>query len=318
MSATVTWRPGTRPRSRSRSGCRRAHVHRRHELARQVRRHAETQGLLLVIQQADGAAALRHDALDQFADRLERRGQRRIGGDFLEYTALARRDRLRALALGDIGDAGADQPPIGARQAHEAHLAGQVCPVESQCTHSNTGASPASAPSMKPRDTPKDGVPSGCIGGTDFVGAAGEQRRPVHLEEAAGIVVDVDELAAIDVEHHDHFGRVLHQRSVARLALAHGLLGEMPLGDVADADDVAVAPIELGLADGDLDRDAVAALGAAPGLVRRQIDVRIVDLGGEALEKIDGFFASMSGSRNRASGRESRRGRSRRCARRWD
>ena len=72
----------------------------------------------------------------------------------------------------------------------------------------------------------------------------------------------------------------------------------MPFGDVANADDVAVAPIELGLADRDLHRDAIAALGAAPGLVRRQIHVRIVDLGGEALEKIAGSPLAMSGSRN--------------------
>ncbi len=106
----------------------------------------------------------------------------------------------------------------------------------------------------------------------------------------------------IDVEHHDHFGRVLDQGPVARLAFAHRLLGEMPLGDIANADDVAVAPIELGLADRDLHRDAVAALGAAPGLMRRQIDVRVVDLGGEALEKVARSRVAMSGSRN-SSGR---------------
>jgi hypothetical protein len=39
---------------------------------------------------------------------------------------------------------------------------GSVCPRESQYSHSNTGASPASAPSIKPRGTPNDGVPSGC------------------------------------------------------------------------------------------------------------------------------------------------------------
>ncbi len=50
--------------------------------------------------------------------------ERRVGGDLLEHPALARRDGLGALALGDVGDAGADQPPVGARQAHEAHFAG--------------------------------------------------------------------------------------------------------------------------------------------------------------------------------------------------
>ncbi len=90
-------------------------VHRRHELARQIRRDAEIQRLPLGIQQVDRAIAPRHDALDQFADGPEGRAQRRIGGDLLEYPALARRDCIRALALGDVGDAGANQPAIGAR-----------------------------------------------------------------------------------------------------------------------------------------------------------------------------------------------------------
>ena len=80
---------------------------------------------------------------------------------------------------------------------------------------------------------------------------------------------------------------MLHQGPVARLALAHRLLGEMPLGDVADAHDVAVAPIEARLADRDFHRDARAFLGDAPGLMRGQIDVRVVDLRGAALEKLE-------------------------------
>ena len=48
-------------------------VHRLHEFARQIRRHAETQGLFVAIQQIDRAAALGHGALDQFANGLQRR-----------------------------------------------------------------------------------------------------------------------------------------------------------------------------------------------------------------------------------------------------
>ncbi len=71
----------------------------------------------------------------------------------------------------------------------------------------------------------------------------------------------------------------------------------MPFGDVADADDVAVAPVELGLADGDLDRNAIAALGKTPGLVRGQVHVRVVDLGRPgARDNRTGRFASMSAS----------------------
>src|ERR1700734_1099306 len=67
----------------------------------------------------------------------------------------------------------------------------------------------------------------------------------------------------------------------------------MPFGDVADADDVAVAPVELGLADRNLDRDAIAALGPPPGLMSREIHMRVVDLHGEALEKMSGFLTDV-------------------------
>ena len=144
----------------------------------------------------------------------------------------------------------------------------------------------------------------GLHGRRDFLRAAREQSGPVHLEEAAGIVIDVDELAAIDVEHHDHFRRMLDQRPVARLALAHGLLGEMPLGDVADADDVAVAPVERRLAHGDLQSDPRPVLGQTPGMMRREIDMGVVDLGGTVLEKLDG-----------TAGRESPAAGSSRCGR---
>jgi hypothetical protein len=62
------------------------------------------------------------------------------------------------------------------------------------------------------------------------------------------------------------------------------------LGDVADADDVAVQATELGLADGDLDRDAAAAFHQTPGLSRGQVHVRIVNFGREALEVVAGML----------------------------
>ena len=150
---------------------------------------------------------------------------------------------------------------------------------------------------MKPRGRPKDSRAVGLLRRADLLRTAGEQGFAGHLEEAAGVVVDVDEGALVDVEHHDHFGRMLHQGSVARLAFAHGLLGQMPLGDVADADDVAVAPVELGLADRDLDRNAIAALGAPPGQMRRQVHVGVVDL--EAKRSRNSVVApATSGSKN--------------------
>ena len=123
-------------------------VHGGDELARQARRHAEGEHLALAIEQADGAAAARDDALDHFADRLEHRGQRRVRRDLLEYASLARRDRIAALALGDVGDAGAYQAAMELGRRTKRTSQGMVCPSESQWTHSNTGVSPASAPSM--------------------------------------------------------------------------------------------------------------------------------------------------------------------------
>ena len=80
---------------------------------------------------------------------------------------------------------------------------------------------------------------------------------------------------------------MLDQRPVARLALAHGLLGEVTLGDVADADDVAVAAVERRLAHRDFQSDAHPVLGHTPGMMRREVDMCVVDLGRTLLEKLD-------------------------------
>ena len=149
-----------------------------------------------VIQQVDGAVALRHDALDQLADRLERRG---ISGALAAIFSKTRRSpaaiasaRLRSVISVMLARI-SRRLELGRRTKRTSH--GKFWPAASQCAHSNTGASPASAPSMKPRGRPKDGVPSGWCAGTDLVRTAGEQGLAVHLEEAAGVVVDVDELA---------------------------------------------------------------------------------------------------------------------------
>ena len=61
----------------------------------------------------------------------------------------------------------------------------------------------------------------------------------------------------------------------------------MAFRDVPNADDVAVAPVEACLADGDFHRHAGSFLGDAPRLVGREIDVRIVDFGGATLEEFE-------------------------------
>src|SRR5882724_11518822 len=58
----------------------------------------------------------------------------------------------------------------------------------------------------------------------------------------------------------------------------------MSFGDVANADDVAVQPVERGLADGNFDGDAASALDETPCLGRGQVHMRIVDLGRQALQ----------------------------------
>jgi hypothetical protein len=134
-------------------------------------------------------------------------------------------------------------------------------------------------------------IPVRLAGRADLLRSTGEQHCAVHFEEAAGIVVDIHEFAAVHVEDHDHLRRMLDERTVSRLALAHRLLRDMALGDVADADDVAFAPVEARLADGDLERDSGTVLGHAPDVVCGEIDVRIVDLGRAALEKLDGSLS---------------------------
>ena len=132
------------------------------------------------------------------------------------------------------------------------------------------------------------GTAVGLPRGTDPVRSARKQGVAVHLEEAARVVVDVDEFSLIDIEDHDHLGRMLDQGPVAGFALAHRLFGQVTFGDVANADDVAVAPIEARLADRNFHRDARALLGNAPSLVRGEVHMRIVDFRSEAFEKLDG------------------------------
>jgi hypothetical protein len=47
-----------------------------------------------------------------------------------------------------------------------------------------------------------------------------------------GVLVRIDEATFVGIEHHDGLRRMIHEQSVARLTLAHGLLGLTPLGHV--------------------------------------------------------------------------------------
>ena len=279
----------------------------------------KAQHLPLLIEQIDRAKGARHDPLDHLANGFEHGGERRIRGDLLEYPALSRRNGLAALALGDIGDAGANQSAIGARKADEAHLAGHVVAVRVAMhpfEHRRTARQ--RTVDISSRHT-EGGTAVGLPRRTDPFRSALEQRRPIHLEEAARVVVDVDEFALIDIEYHDDFGGILHQGPVAGLALPHGLLRQVPFGDIPNAHDEAVAPIEARLADGNFDRDARAFLGYAPCPVSGKIDVRIVDFRGTAFEKIErSARVDLRAAENPACGPRSRPGSSRKYARRWD
>ena len=259
-------------------------IHGGDELARQAGRHAVAQHLQFRVEQIDCAAAARNDPFDDLGHGLEHARQGGIGGDFLEDPSLAGGDGIRALALGDVGDAGADQPPVGTRQTHETHLARKipsiriaVHPLEHRCL-ALEGAVDVAA-----RHAERRSAELPCRG--DLLRTARQQRRPVHPEEAAGILVDVDEPAQVGVEYDDHLRRVLHEGSVARLAVADRLFGDAALRGVSNADDEAVAPAQARLADGDLHRDARPALAAAPGLERGQIHVGVVDLRSGAVQE---------------------------------
>jgi len=182
-------------------------IHRRHELARQIRRDTEIQRLPLSIQQVDRAIALRQDALDQGAYRPERRGQRRIGGDLLEYPALARCYCIAARLLSVMSVMLARiirRLELGKRTNRTSQ--GMTCPAASQCAPLEHRRFARERALYEAARRPEGRRAVGLVRGTDLIRAAGEQGFARHLEKAAGVVVDIDEPALVDIEYHDHFG----------------------------------------------------------------------------------------------------------------
>ena len=76
--------------------------------------------------QADGAQRIGSDPLRGLGDRLQRFRKVRVAGYPLEHAPLAGGEELAALALGDVGDAAANQPSSRGRQANQPDLAGDV------------------------------------------------------------------------------------------------------------------------------------------------------------------------------------------------
>ena len=168
-------------------------VHGRHELARQTRRHAEVQHLALGSNRlmAQWLPAMTRSTTPPMASSTEVKGA--LAAIFSNTRRSPAAIASRALALRDVGDARAYQPPIGARQAHEAHFAGHglperiaVHPLEHRCIARQRAVDVAA------RQTER-GSAVGLPRGADLVRSAREQGLAGHLEEAACVVVDVDE-----------------------------------------------------------------------------------------------------------------------------
>jgi hypothetical protein len=234
-----------------------------------------------------GADRIRRDFFGRLGQGLERRVQVGIAGDALEHATIARRQHLGALALGDVGDAAADQPPAGGGQPHQADFAGYVVPervavrpleargfagqraVHVAAHHAERGR----AVLLERRTDP------GRTGRQQFFAR--------HLEEAHRVLVALDEATGVHVEHDDRFRGMLDQCAVAGLALADRGFGLLAVGRLAHADDEKFALVEADLADADLGIEGVAVLVAAAGLARLEVSLRVLDRGREFLERID-------------------------------
>ncbi len=228
-------------------------------------------------------------------------------GELLEHARVRRSpSSFHALALGDVGDAAANQLARGARQAHQAHFAGDVVPERVAMQPLENRRLAGQRAIEMARAIPSDGVPSGCSRRAD----ACRTRSPadssrVHPEEAHGVVV---------ARRRTGLDRCRARRSPpARFRPACGSalrsraspLGLAAVGDVAQADDVDVAAVEAHLADGDLGVEQRAVLVTAPRLARGKVDVRVVQARREALERTartepllgDGISRSSAGAR---------------------
>ncbi len=64
-----------------------------------------------------------------------------------------------------------------------------------------------------------------------------QQLPAVQAEQLLRILVGIDEMSGICVEHDDSLGSMIDEQPVASLAFAHCLLRLAPLGDVAQAQD---------------------------------------------------------------------------------
>ena len=250
----------------------------------QARAGAQIQSRARLVEQPQRAHRVGRDALSHFRDRFERDAQIDVGRQALEHASLAGGEQLGALALGDVGDAAADQPMLTRLQSHPAHFAGNVV-AERVAEHPFEHRALARKCQLELRAIRVSGQRTvGLLRRAEHLGAARQQHRAIHLEEAHRVLVDVRELVTVQVDDDDDLGRVLDQRSIARLAVAQRGVGSFAIGGVAQADHEQRATIQHRLADRQLGGKVRAVGMQAERLVRREVDLRVVEARGQLFE----------------------------------
>ncbi len=220
--------------------------------ARALERHAQGfrkpwrdhvgEGLAILEQHAHRTDRSRGRRLDEPGDGGKHLGERGVARHLLEHLVLGGGHALAALAFGDVGDAAAHQVAIAARQVHQAHFADDLAargitvrPLEHGCVALerllNIGARALLGSTAV-----------GLLRRTQGHRPHLQQPLAIEAKELLRIVVRVHEATGVDVQDHDRLGGVIDQQAIARGALAHGLLGLAPLGDIAQAQDEHLAP----------------------------------------------------------------------------
>jgi hypothetical protein len=223
--------------------------------------------------------------LDESHDGQQRLLERRVRGDELEHAALAVGQRVRLAPGAVVEDAGSEQALLRRRQANEAHLAGNLLALPVAVQPFEDGPRAAQRALDVARVQAHRRQPVALELRAQRFGADAQQLLARQLEELDGVVVDLDEDVAVDVEHDDRLGRVLDERAIARLALAQRLLVLKALRDVAHAEHEAHARADAGAADGDLDGQHAAAAALCLDELRFGVDERVRDAIGERFER---------------------------------
>ncbi len=233
------------------------------------------------------AERIRRYFLGRLREGLERRGQVHVARDALEHAPVTRGQQFAALALGDVGDAAADQAPARGGQADQADLAGDVVPecvavqpLEPGCVAGERTIEVPACDAERRRAILLERR-------ADLFGPDAQQLVARHLEEAHGVLVAFDEQPGVHVEHDDGFRRVFDQRAIARLAFADRRFGQLAFGGFAHADDEELAAVEPHLAHADLGVEQVAVAVPALGLAGLEVVVGVLDGGRQFFERLD-------------------------------